>query len=365
MKTNVVAIRVDASREIGIGHFMRTLELARQFQANGSEVHFICQQLLPALQTLAVDQGHHLHLVANASKISNDRGVSATQQSLVSDQCWHSDATITSSQLAQIGDVDLLVVDSYKLDARWERELKGHVTTLIVIDDLANREHEADYLIDHNYGRKIADYEGLIPADCIVLAGPKYAMLREEFCALRPQTLRRRENIPEKKHLLITLGGGGVGEQNLKILDLIRQSDVSNLGKVTISNPDAEQYNIAANTVNFPVELVVLDYIEDMALTMSLADICIGAGGISSMERAVLGLPSLVLLIADNQIESSQHLALNDCLYASSRVVDLNIDLLNGFFTLSNENYKRISSNAADVSDGQGIQRILGELESG
>ena len=107
------------------------------------------------------------------------------------------------------------------------------------------------------------------------------------------------------------------------------------------------------------------EYIEDMAGAMSQADLCIGAGGISSMERAVLGLPSLVLLLADNQFESSQQLAQNECLFACSNVADLDIDLLNGFFNLSNMDYKRISNNTANVSDGRGIQRILGEIESG
>ena len=366
MKTNVVAIRVDASREIGVGHFMRSLELARQFKTKGSEVHFICHQLTSVLHKLAIDQGHHLHtLTTNMSDIINEQGAGAVRKSSVSDLCWRSDAERTSIKVTQIGKVDLLIVDSYKLDARWERELKKHVTTLLVIDDLANRAHEASYLIDHNYGRKVTDYEDLIPADCIVLAGPQYAMLRREFSALRSKTLLRRKDVPQKKHLLVTLGGGGVGEQNIKILDLIRHSDVSSLRKVTLSHPESKQHDISAFAVDFPVKLVVHEYIEDMAGAMSQADLCIGAGGISSMERAVLGLPSLVLLLADNQFESSQQLAQNECLFACSNVADLDIDLLNGFFNLSNMDYKRISNNTANVSDGRGIQRILGEIESG
>lgn len=356
MKTNVVAVRVDASHEIGIGHFMRTLELARYLQAMGAEVHFICLELLPALQDLTVDHGHQLHQFA-LNKSEND-----FRQSLQVDQCWQPDAVHTSAMLDQIGEIDLLIVDSYKLGACWEREMKGKVALLLVIDDLADREHVADYLVDHNYGRIVSDYERLVPDHCTVLAGPQYAMLREEFSALRPQTLQQRKEIPNKKHLLITLGGGAVGKQNKRILDLIRRSDINNLERITLSNPAAEQHHLIPFAADFPVELVVIDYIEDMASAMSQADLCIGAGGISSMERAVLGLPSLVLLMADNQYESSQKLAQNECLFGCVRASEVDVDLLNKFFSVSNEDYALISNNAAEVSDGRGIQRIIAEL---
>lgn len=365
MKTNIVVVRVDASPEIGIGHFMRTFEFARQLKAKGSKVHFICRQLLPWLKNLVAQEGFHLWLFSSNSMAMCHSGVIDENQLLAADNNWQADVVNTVLQLEQIGNVDLLVVDSYTIDARWEHVLKRHVGSLLVIDDLANRKHDAHYLVDHNCGRTKADYEKLVAKDCVVLAGPQYAMLRQRFAELRPQTLMRRKTIPNKKQLLITLGGGEVGDQNSQILNLICQSDVSSIDKITLSNPGGLQPQLAVSVAKLSVEVEVLSYIEDMAHVMSKSDLCIGAGGISSMERAVLGIPSLVLLMADNQVASSENLARIGCLFACIKADDLNVDLLNRFFSMSCEQYKLISDSASDVSDGRGIQRILGELGYG
>ncbi len=122
---------------------------------------------------------------------------------------WQMDAQQTSAELAS-WQPDWLVMDHYALDQRWEVALKPCYQKLMVIDDLADRTHSCDLLLDQNLGRLPEDYAGLLPPNCQLLIGPQYALLRPEFVRLRDYSLQRRANAhpPTIIQLLITMGGG-------------------------------------------------------------------------------------------------------------------------------------------------------------
>src|SRR5690606_13678349 len=86
-----------------------------------------------------------------------------------------------------------LVVDHYAIDARWHRHLRPACIHLLAIDDLADRNHDSDLLLDQNLGRGPVDYQGLVPSRCTLLTGPKYALLRPQFRARRSFSLQRRK----------------------------------------------------------------------------------------------------------------------------------------------------------------------------
>src|SRR5690606_2585434 len=121
---------------------------------------------------------------------------------------------------------DWLIVDHYALDARWERALKPHYRKLMVIDDLADRPHQCDLLLDQTFGRDAEDYQTWVPANCRLLCGSHYALLRPEFAALRPYSLARRAT-PQLRQLLITMGGVDKDNATGQVLEALRASQLS------------------------------------------------------------------------------------------------------------------------------------------
>lgn len=175
-----VLIRTDASVEIGSGHLMRCLTLADQLRSEDSAVAFACRDLPGGLFDLLQTHGYRYARLPSATPGSNAQQDDA-------------EATLEAAEKLFPDGLDWLVVDHYGLDATWERMLRPHVRKLMVIDDLANRPHDCDLLLDQNYYRDLdRRYHGLVPEQCITLLGPTYVLLRPEFADARQQ-LRLRD----------------------------------------------------------------------------------------------------------------------------------------------------------------------------
>ena len=171
----------------------------------------------------------------------------------------------------------------------------------MVIDDLADRPHDCDLLLDQNlYEGLERRYDGLVPDHCERLLGPRYALLRPEFAAAR-KTLRHRDG--RVRRILVFFGGSDLSNETAKALEAIRllnRTDIAVDVVVGVSNPKGDQIReICRGMPNIHFHLQV----ENMAELMALADLAIGAGGTTTWERCCLGLPSLVLVLADNQRE--------------------------------------------------------------
>ena len=190
MMPQTVVFRVDASIQIGIGHVMRCLTLAEELSKAGREclfvsrlfagnlVHFVRNKGFDVL-TLPLPEAEHVHVDGEPSH-SHWRGVN-----------WEVDAQQTKEAIAGRV-VDWLVVDHYGLWKPWEIELQAFCRNIFVIDDLADREHVCDLLLDQNAGRASKDYKKLVNNSTILLIGPRYALLRTEFSSLRDESLSRR-----------------------------------------------------------------------------------------------------------------------------------------------------------------------------
>ena len=198
-----VAFRVDASSDIGSGHLMRCLTLAKSLKEAGFYVLFICRNIPMHLQIL-VQANYNLKILkedGNHSLI----GTLAHSSWL----CVSQEKDLDDSVKALQNHVwDWVVVDHYAIDHTWESKIKknGLVKNILVIDDLADRKHFCDVLLDQNLGRECGDYAGLVAADCTLLVGPLYALVRKEFIALRESSLLRRKSY-KLKNILITMGG--------------------------------------------------------------------------------------------------------------------------------------------------------------
>lgn len=285
-----IIFRTDASVDIGSGHLMRCLTLADQLCSEGAEVAFVCRDLPGAMFGLLQARGYRNARLPFA-EIENFS------------QCVDAKETIDAAAILFPGGFDWLVVDHYILDATWERMLRPYARKIMVIDDLANRQHDCDLLLDQNYYCDLEQrYKGLVPELCITLLGPTYVLLRREFAEARKQ-LRARDGIIRR--ILVFLGGSDPANITGRILDVLRQLSLSEITidvVVGISNPHRHLIQGLCSEMN---NAQYYCQVSNMAELIANADIAIGAGGATTWERCVLGLPSLTLVFADNQLQTT------------------------------------------------------------
>lgn len=357
-----VAFRVDASLDIGTGHVMRCLTLADTLAACGVECRFICREHPGHLIGHIRNKGYRVDALP---AINENAHPTESQPHAHWLGChWETDAVQTKAILTQ-SVPDWLVVDHYALDARWEKALQGCYRKLMVIDDLADRPHVCDLLLDQNLGREPGDYEALVPAYCRRLIGPQYALLRPEFAALREYSLQRRRT-PELKHLLITMGGVDQINATSKVLKALKASLLPPECQITVvmgaRAPWLEQVRSLATTMPWPTTVRVS--ISDMAQVMADSDLAIGAAGSTSWELCCLGVPSLLVCVANNQ------LAVITALASASAAVQLDLAELNqpdgAPFRAQHakliDNLEAYAAAAARVTDGCGAERVCAQL---
>jgi N-acylneuraminate cytidylyltransferase len=333
-----ILFRADAGRDLGVGHVMRCLTLADQI---GARATFVCKDIDGHLSDVIAARGYSVHLL--------DADISAA------------DDSIAVAELAQ--GHDLVVMDHYELDAEWSKAMPAPV---MVLDDVADRRHNCAMLLDQNLGRKGADYDGLLPDGAARLIGPDYALLRPEFAAHRDFSLSRRSGAKgEVRRLLISLGGGEMQSVVTWILDVLR--GIPTVEKLSVqiilgaSANGSEAVKVAVKNVPFKVQLHTA--VNNMAEHMAEVDLMIGAGGSTSWERCALGLPAIVLPLADNQTSATNALAARN----AARVVEPNdsTSLQEVLETLLNdpEQVLAMSAAAATVCDGKGAARVAAALE--
>ncbi len=214
---------------------------------------------------------------------------------------WPEDAAQTHSAIARESVFPRwLVVDHYALDALWESHLRASVGRIMVIDDLADRPHDADLLLDQNLYRDMGGrYADLTEADCTQLLGPKYALLRQEFIDARGNLRLRDGSI---RRVLVFFGGSDATNETGKALDAIAMLNMPNVGfdvVVGAANPHREA--LAAKCVGWP-NVRLHCQVSHMGALMANADLSLGASGSTTWERCATGLPSLVVSVADNQV---------------------------------------------------------------
>ncbi|MBT8551996.1 UDP-2,4-diacetamido-2,4,6-trideoxy-beta-L-altropyranose hydrolase [Polynucleobacter paneuropaeus] len=291
--------RADASLEIGTGHIMRCLSLAEGLRKSGSCI-FICRDLQGNLSDLIKRRGFK---VIKLPPIFPKKKVPTVSWGKLVHTDSIEDANETIASLEGLR-ADWIIVDHYSLDAAWEMALRGSSHKLMVIDDLANRQHDCDLLLDQTLGRLASDYQPLVPSGCELKLGPRFALLDSRFSKLRPISLARRAGQNEVKRLLISLGGSdkdGVTKQVLDSLSERVNLPADALIKIVLGKyaPDLDLLRKRATCLPWRTEVLV--DIDTMPFEIANSDLVIGAGGISSWERACLGAPSLVIPVAENQ----------------------------------------------------------------
>lgn len=284
---------------------MRCLTLADALRERGAMCRFACRPQQGHLLALVAQRGHHaLALPELQEGAEPNRNGTAHGHWLGTD--WATDAKDTQQTLsAHMGGkpVDWLVVDHYALDARWEDAMRPQAKRIMVIDDLADRPHACDLLLDQNLGCTEADYGGLLKGKPPTLVGPQYALLRPEFAALRAQSLARRQSKPQLRRLLITMGGVDKDNATGQVLASLQSCSLPTDLRVTVvmgtHAPWLTQVQAQAAQMPWPTEVLVS--VGNMAQLMVESDLAIGAAGSTSWERCCLGVPTIQVALAQNQ----------------------------------------------------------------
>ncbi|MFD2671962.1 UDP-2,4-diacetamido-2,4,6-trideoxy-beta-L-altropyranose hydrolase [Marinicrinis sediminis] len=295
-----MAIRTDASVNIGSGHVMRCAALAQDVLRKMPEarVLFICQRV----------PGHMMDWLES-------QGFEVASMPAVSDPL--SDAVHTARLMQErrrpdsFNQWDWLVVDHYQLDIVWELEMRKFTKKIMVIDDLANRKHDCDLLLDQNLHQN-ADhrYQALVPEHCMQLLGPGFVLLRKEFFEARKELklhdVTRSDS--DAFRLLVFYGGSDPTGETMKALDAVEKvaQDQPRLHVQVVTGTS----NPARGTIETRCKLMLnTSYIcqtNQLARFMASSHLALGAGGVAMWERCYLGLPSLITVTADNQVESVQ-----------------------------------------------------------
>jgi UDP-2,4-diacetamido-2,4,6-trideoxy-beta-L-altropyranose hydrolase len=294
-----VVFRADASTDIGTGHVMRCVTLARALAKQGARCDFICRAHEGHLIDFIRHQGFAVHVLPLEPLASAVFDGTAHAPWLGASQAQDAQACEPVLMALQ---PDWLVVDHYALDARWEQALAHAYGQMLVIDDLADRPHVAQVLLDQTLGRDPADYQAHVPSDCTLLCGSQFALLRPEFAGLRSASLQRRSP-PALRQLLITMGGVDKDNATGRVLDALAKCALPADCRVVVvmgpHAPHAARVQAQASTLPWPTQ--VLSGVSHMAQLMADSDLAIGAAGATAWERCCLGLPSLMLVLADNQ----------------------------------------------------------------
>jgi UDP-2,4-diacetamido-2,4,6-trideoxy-beta-L-altropyranose hydrolase len=307
-KVNIL-FRTDASVEIGSGHVMRCLTLASALGDAGVACTFVCRAHTGHLAQRIEAAGHKVHLLPVRKGVVDQNTLIQNAHASWIGCSWQEDAKETCEVL---GDAvfDWLVVDHYGIDARWETFLRVRARHVMVIDDLADRAHNCDLLLDQNVGRQLGDYEGLVPDCCTCLLGPKFCLLRKEFTLLRLRAMSRRQERVIRR-ILVSMGGVDKNNATGRVLATLSRVRIPGDIAVTVimggSSPWLAHIKEQSARATFPCEVKV--DIDDMAVVMADSDLAIGAGGNGVYERLYMRLPSLVTPIADNQITHLDRMA--------------------------------------------------------
>ena len=349
-----VAFRVDASLNMGTGHVMRCLTLAQVLKENGANVEFICRKHEGNLIVKIRSSGfvvHELKVFEETevdTKLAHSHWLGATQQQ-DADDCI---------DILKAEKSNWLIVDHYALDSQWQKRLKPYYEKLMVIDDLADRKHQCDILLDQTFGRQKKDYSALTPEDCKLLLGSQYALLRPEFAKWRAYSLKRRNN-PKFKRLLVNMGGVDVDNITESVLDELKICNLPSDLKITVVMgglaPHIESVKSKAITLPYKTEVKV--DVGNMAEIMANSDIAIGAAGSTTWERCCLGLSTIQIVTAKNQQFSAQTLARQNIVKLVNKIKEVVYLLESAFKWIEN-----ISSSALEVCDGMGSYKVFNKM---
>jgi UDP-2,4-diacetamido-2,4,6-trideoxy-beta-L-altropyranose hydrolase len=295
--------RVDSGLNIGSGHLMRCITLANNLKKHlDLECTFITRDNKNNFNDIIIQNGFN---VLRLDGPETNENIEMYSEWLGTSQRNDVHQSLSILNLNGINTIDILVVDHYALDIEWEENFRGIAKKLIVIDDLANREHCCDILLDQNIAPNyMSRYDNLVPQNCKKFLGIAYCLLRDDFLDAKASIKARNKLC----NIVIFFGGVDKDNATLTLLSVLGEKLVEfGLIRVVVGKSNPARAEIKAFCDQYS-NCIYLEQVPNMAEIFSMSDLAIGAGGATTGERIFLGLPSIVFSLADNQVEVCRYL---------------------------------------------------------
>jgi UDP-2,4-diacetamido-2,4,6-trideoxy-beta-L-altropyranose hydrolase len=350
-------IRVDSGTKIGAGHIMRCFAIAEALKNYNIEPSFISRHFSGDLSDFIESKGYKVYRLPNNAPNHEDHNETRLES------MNELDAEQTIEIINKNGKhCDCLLVDNYNLDKKWEKKLRPHVKKIIVIDDLANRPHDCDLLIDQNlYEQFESRYDNLVSSNCQKLLGPRYALLRNEFREAR-KNLRKREW--PIKNILISFGGSDPTNETCKVLDAMCLIDPFPQKIDIVIGPSNQNKEIIEKKCSSLQNTTSNYNVDNISSFMVNADLSIGAGGSTTWERCCLGLPTIVSTLSIDQIELTNAVHKRGCIINIGFANDLSPkDYAEAIKSINPEKFYRMSQESFNLVDGEGIIRVISKIQ--
>ncbi len=335
-----ILFRADGNAEIGSGHLRRCLALAEQLSIGGAHCLFVCRASPDSFNYLVTQSGFELIQLEYEGDVA-EQDAQETLSKIQHDQFY------------------AVIVDHYQLEGSWEALLRTVAPLIVAIDDLANRKHDVDILIDVLPGDECR-YNTLVPGSCRKLLGPQYALLRSEFGQLR---LSRRERSGVVDRLLISFGGVDPDNLTKLAVNAVRAILPNVPIDIVLTGISPNRAALEALYRDDPHLFVHIDT-NNMSELMASASLAIGAGGSTSWERACLGLPSIIAVLADNQLATARALEQAGCAIAVPAGINFEYEVRQLVQFLSNQPtlLRLMAAAGAALVDGRGLSRLAAAI---
>jgi UDP-2,4-diacetamido-2,4,6-trideoxy-beta-L-altropyranose hydrolase len=331
------------------------MTLAKKLSEYGAEILFVCREHSGHLCDLISQRGFDVYrLPLMEEKLEHLPGHEGWLGA-----SWEVDAEQTRKFIQSLGVIaDLLVVDHYAVDHRWETALRANAKSILVIDDLADRLHDCDFLLDQNFfSNLVTRYQGKVPSECVTLLGPRFALLQPVYAKLHSRATPKYGPV---RRILVFFGGADI--ENLTMTAVIAFQQLGrrdiHLDLVMTTNDTSRQ--TIEKEIDGWLNIHLHGLMPSLGPLMARADIAIGAGGATVWERFCLGLPSIVISIADNQKSVCEDLARADLIEYLGHVDQISLGTLCKALSqvVSLPAITDWSRDCLSVCDGKGANRV-------
>lgn len=334
---------------------MRCLTLADALRERGAECRFVCREHPGNLLDRIRERSYGVVVLPTDS-----RPLSVSQNTHTA---WLGADVVTDANetLAALAgeSLDWLIVDHYGIDERWERRARAICRKLMVIDDLADRAHDGDLLVDQNLvANARARYIGKLSEGCCLLLGPRYAMLEPIYAELHSQVVPRHGVI---RRVLVYFGGADSGNLTGKTISVFLALGYKDVELDVVINPKSSYAESIQRQTAGVGNIRLHMFLPSLAGLMRVADVSIGAGGMTTWERCCLGVPSYVITLADNQTAGAMELDRLGVIRWLGNANALSVEDLTKAFSdmLSKPSHTELSKRGHTLVDGLGCSRII------
>ena len=341
-------IRADASHSIGLGHMVRSTALAARLLETGWNCRLLTSSESVALFPARIPAGLEVVTIPEDDLSNPERlGTAAADK------------------------YDVAIIDHYSLSRDYESGARSWADHIMVIDDLADRPHDCDVLLDQNLGRRADDYDGLVAPSCRLLIGPDFSLLGEQFSRLRVASLARLEQVRKPERVMVNFGGSDPHNATLLVLEGLAKIENGIMLDIVLGSGAGNADDVEAMARRLGQPCTVHRSVEDMADLLARCDLVVGACGSSAWERCCLGVPSVVVVTGDDQWTGARGLSDADAIIllgaldeVDGLVVAAAVAALHG----DPERWRALGANASRLVDGAGRSRVeqtLRELVDG